>query len=174
MFVEKFYRPLTIVVVGTHTSGKSTIGEELAKRLGCQFDREFGEIERYASSLVAGGHLHGNGSSTSFDKTNGGRDWDDFLHQKECQRDSKCNATRVVETWHIVNAAWYQLRQRRRSIENFDLERYKNSISKPLESSQVIVVQLALSSHSVMVNRREIDGRNKERLPMEDNDKECR
>jgi len=171
--VEKFHRPLTIVVVGTHASGKSTIGTELAKRLGCQFDRELGEIERDANSLVAGGHLHGNGSSTGFDETNGGRDWDDFLHKKECQRDSKCNATRVVETWHIGNAAWYQFRQQQSSMENIDLDRYENSISKHLDSSRVIVVQLALSSHSVMVRRRENDGRNKDRLPMEDDDKEC-
>ncbi|KAL7461480.1 hypothetical protein ACHAXS_001910 [Conticribra weissflogii] len=171
---EKFHLPATIVLVGTHASGKSTIGTALAERLGCRFDCELGDVERDASSLVAGGHLHGNGNSKNDNKTNSGQDWDDFLHEKECRRDAKCDVTRVVETWHIGNAAWYQLRQRQKGRENIDLGRYENAISKHLDTSRVIVVQLALNSHSAMVRRRKNEGKTKKRVPMEDDVKECR
>jgi thymidylate kinase len=172
------FRDLTICIVGTHTSGKSTIGRKLAKVLGCRFDAELGEIERDADSLVEGGHLHGDGSSTtSFSASPDQEDWDDFLLKKECERDalfqvSKCSI-RVVETWHVGNAAWYKLRQQKGNGVITDLERYKFAISKHQESSLVVVVQLMLASPSTMVRRREIDTDNRKRLPMQDEEKEC-
>lgn len=173
------FRDLTICIVGTHTSGKSTIGRKLAKVLGCQFDAELGETERDSESLVEGGHLHGDGSSTiSLSSSHGQEeDWDDFLLKKECERDAQFqdskSSIRVVETWHVGNAAWYKLRQQKSSAANAGLERYKNAISKHHESSLVVVVQLMLASPSTMVRRREIDTDNRKRLPMQDDEKEC-
>ena len=166
------FRPMTICIIGTHTSGKSTIGRKLAKILGCQFDGELGEIERDKESLVEGGHLHGDGSSSTA-STQGSEDWDDFLLKKECERDaafsSSTSSIRVVETWHVGNAAWYKLRK----AENADLERYKSAIAKHQETSLVVVVQLMLKSPSTMVQRREVDSDNKKRLPMKDDEQEC-
>ena len=173
------FRDLTICIVGTHTSGKSTIGRKLAKLLGCQFDAELGETERDSESLVEGGHLHGDGSSTtllSSSPPGQEEDWDDFLLKRECERDAlfqdSKSSIRVVETWHVGNAAWYKLRQQK-SAANTDLERYKIAISKHQESSLVVVVQLMLTSPSTMVRRREIDTDNRKRLPMQDDEKEC-
>eukprot|EP00986_Skeletonema_menzelii_P014829 scaffold10375_cov123-Skeletonema_menzelii.AAC.1 len=166
------FRDLTICIVGTHTSGKSTIGRKLAKLLGCQFDEELGETERDSESLVEGGHLHGDGSSTTTSTSPGQEDWDAFLHGKECERDTlfqdSKSSVRVVETWHIGNAAWYNLRH-----PAADVERYKIAITKHQESSLVVVIQLMLASPSTMVRRREVDVDNTNRLPMQDDEKEC-
>ena len=165
------FRDLTICIVGTHVSGKATIGGKLAKLLGCQFDGEVGEIERDSESLVEGGHLHGDGSSAP--SSPGQEDWDDFILKKECERDSlfqnSKSSIRVVETWHVGNAAWYKLRKQKSA----DLERYKSAIAKHQESSLVAVVQLMLASPSTMVRRREINAGNRKRLPMQDEEKEC-
>jgi hypothetical protein len=169
-------RNLTVCIVGTHTSGKSTIGRRLAKVLGCQFDVELGETERDSESLVEGGHLHGDGSSTTSSSSPDRKDWDEFLLTKECERDAlfqdSKGSIRVVETWHAGNAAWYKLRQQK-SAANADLERYHNAILKHQESSFVVVVQLMLASPSTMVRRREVDTGNRKRLPMQDDEEEC-
>ncbi len=166
------FRDLTVCIIGTHTSGKSTIGRKLAKLLGCQFDEELGEIERDSESLVEGGHLHGDGSSAT--TSSGKEDWDDFLLRKECERDTQFqdsnSSIRVVETWHVGNAAWYKLRQQQKST---DLDRYKTAIAKHQESSLVVAIQLMLSSPSTMVRRREADADNSRRLPMRDDEQEC-
>jgi thymidylate kinase len=169
------FRNLTICIVGTHTSGKSTIGRKLAKILGCLFHAELGETERDSESLVEGGHLHGDGSSTA---SLNSKDWDDFLLKKECERDAAFKdskgSIRVVETWHVGNVAWFRLRQQKSAANNADQERYRIAISKHQESSFVVVVQLMLASSSTMVRRREVDTDNRKRLPMLDDENECR
>ena len=170
------FRNLTICIVGTHTSGKSTIGRKLAKLLGCQFDGELGETERDSESLVQGGHLHGDGSSSATTTSSGQEDWDDFIHEKESERDilfqDSKSSMRVVETWHVGNGAWYNLRQQQQSSST-DFERYKIAIAKHQESSLVLVIQLMLESPSTMVRRRRQDTDNSKRLPMQDEEKEC-
>ena len=172
------FRKLTICIVGTHTSGKSTIGRKLAKLLGCQFDGELGETERDSESLVGGGHLHGDGSSATSKQSSVQNDWDDYLHRIECERDilfqDSNNSTRVVETWHVGNGAWYNLRQQhKQKNSSTELERYKIAIAKHQESSLVLVIQLTVASPSTMIRRRALDTGNSKRLPMQDEEKEC-
>lgn len=172
------FRKLTICIIGTHTSGKSTIGRKLAKLLGCQFDGELGETERDSESLVDGGHLHGDGSSVTTKQSSVQNDWDDYLYEKECERDilfhDSNSYMRVVETWHVGNGAWYNLRQQhKQKNSSTDLERYKIAIAKHQESSLVLVIQLMVASPSTMVRRRTLDTDNSKRLPMQDEVKEC-
>ena len=90
--------PITVVVTGSHCSGKTSIAKLLSGYLGWQFDPEIGDILRDKDSLVADGHLSGDGSGGDY-----GDDWDTFVHKKECERDSSCltSCNRVVETWHL-------------------------------------------------------------------------
>jgi hypothetical protein len=85
-----------------------------------------------------------------------------------------CNSyMRVVETWHVGNGAWYNLRQQQKKNGSTDLERYKIAIAKHQESSLVLVIQLMVASSSTMVRRRTLDTDNSKRLPMQDEEKEC-
>ena len=108
--------------------------------------------------------------------SSGQEDWDDFIHEKESERDilfqDSKSSMRVVETWNVGNAAWYNLRQQQQSSST-DFERYKIAIAKHRESSLVLVIQLMLESPSTMVRRRRLDTDNSKRLPMQDEEKEC-
>ena len=119
--------------------------------------------------------MHGDGSSitTSLGEKH---DWDGRILEAECQRDEQSACSRVVETWHCGNAAWCQLRQKQKNditSADVDLERYKHAIAKHQETRLVLIVQLTLGSSSVMVKRRERYATMKERLPMQNEVKEC-
>ena len=56
----------TVVIMGTHCAGKKTVGEALARRLGCVFEGELGDVLRGEhSALVPLGHLHGDGTAAA-------------------------------------------------------------------------------------------------------------
>ncbi|KAL7532921.1 hypothetical protein ACHAXR_004929 [Thalassiosira sp. AJA248-18] len=175
-FQRRTFRNMTIAIVGTHGSGKATIGNALAKLLDCKFDPELGEILRDNGALVASGHLHGNGSCTTTNHSEQ-QNWDDKIHEEECQRDNNANTgSRVVETWHLGNYAWCQLRQKQNQHgqkAEANLERYKCAIAKHNETHLVLLVKLNLASSSIIVQRRKEDATMRERLPMQDEEKEC-
>jgi len=168
------FRGMTIAIIGCHGAGKSTICAKLSLLLGCNQDPELGEILRDRSSLMASGHLHGNGSSTNTSEEEQ-QSWDDRIHKEECKRDDeRRSGTRVVETWHVGNASWYQLRQKQKRQDQISLERYRSAIAKHLEQSSVLLVQLALDSPSVITQRREKDPGMGKRLPMKAVEEECK
>jgi ABC-type oligopeptide transport system ATPase subunit len=165
------FRDMTIAIIGTHGSGKSTIGTKLANLLGCRFDPELGTILRDQDSLVTSGHLHGNGSSTKTSQDEQ-QDWDDRIHSAEVKRDEESSGNRVVETWHLGNKSWYQLRERQ--FDHRRLERYTSAVANHRETSLVLMVQLALETPSIMVRRRKQHAKMRERLPMENEEEECK
>jgi hypothetical protein len=167
-------RGMTIAIVGTHSSGKHTVGSALAKLLGWAFDPELGDILRDSESLVAGGHMHGDGSSSTDDEK--GNNWDVKVHDAECQRDKELDNTksRVVETWHIGNAAWYSFREKQKQVRGVsDMNQYKLAIAKHLQKHPVIIIQLTLNSSSVIIERLRSYPTVRKRIPMGDECKEC-
>ena len=93
---------MLVVLCGGHTSGKSTIGR-LLKQRGYAFYPELGDI------------LRSDDSAHSINAEQGERSWDEFVFQKEEERDAKIASLMkdyaklgddymaFVETWHIQN-----------------------------------------------------------------------
>ena len=73
-------KPITVVMNGTHCSGKKTSGEKLAKLLNREFQGELGDVLRDFDNLKAGGHHVGDGSNVNRE------DWDTRIYSAECQR----------------------------------------------------------------------------------------
>jgi len=115
---------ITLALTGCHASGKTTIGKALAKLLGWRFDPELGEVLREKNKLQPGGHMYGDGSSSSNnEERNTAMDWDDLIFDAETARDKECaegGHCRVVETWHVGNSKWYALRQRHKKDNGND------------------------------------------------------
>lgn len=132
--------------------------------MGLHFDEELGQILRIEDNLVAGGHLCGNGSvsNNSVDES-----WDGRIHAAECDRDKASSASRIVESWHFGNEAWYRLRH---NGENHP--RYTEQVASV--SSLVLRIHLSLPSHRAVLGRRKKYPVAMTRLPMEDEEKECR
>ncbi len=173
------------------TKGKSTIGKYLAKLCGCRFDEELGDVLRDKPNLVPSGHLHGGGTSTTDNADV--KSWDDTIYWAECQRDEQStreNCFRVVESWHIQNAAWCQMRQSQnlergeKKVDDGKLEsltsstnvlgRYYDAIAKFQKTSDVLMVHLKLDSATKIMERRKMYASARQRLPFQDEEEECK
>lgn len=97
-------RPVTLVLFGPHTSGKLTLGERVASKMGWRFDPELGYLLR-TRNISANGHRGEEGASKDKDSYS---TWDDEIFRAETARDctAACGASRVVETWHCGNLLW--------------------------------------------------------------------
>jgi len=167
-----FPMPMTVVLTGSHCSGKTSLGKILAGYLGWRFDPEIGDIKRDKDSLVAGGHLSGDGSGSK-----DGDDWDTFVNEKECERDSSCptSCNRVVETWHIGNLAWALLRlngSQSDEKETMLKARAHQAIQKEMKHRNVVCVHFQTSAETT-IRRRQNQPNNALRLPMKDEKEEC-
>lgn len=115
-------KPITIALIGPHTSGKRTIGLQFAKKYDCIFQEELGDVLRDVNHLVLDGHLYGDGVDEMTSKqTYRGSKWDDYIHEKEIERDELYHEgfyakNRIVETWHPGNLLWAL--QRKHSDDN--------------------------------------------------------
>ena len=89
-----------IVLVGAHSSGKTTLGRALAKRLGWHFDDEIGYRLRMNALLEDPNQL-ADVRQSEFDRR---------VCAEECLRDSKRDYDAVVETWHGGNLAYIAAR----------------------------------------------------------------
>ncbi len=96
---------MDVIFIGVHGSGKSTLGARLARALQVPFDAELGReaMERRGPSCAT---------------VDAGQDFDAALWDAEGERDRGARqrlrgargVRRVVETWHVGNAA-YALRR---------------------------------------------------------------
>ena len=160
----------TIAFVGTHCSGKTTIGNRLSELLGWYFDEELGKILRDEDSLVANGHLIGGG-----DGINSKDQWDELIMRKECERDNISTTNhvcRVVETWHCGNAAWNYFRRKgdlsQNEFRSTVLQTYIDAMKKHVESTSVLMVFLSIDSANTIISRRLNDHDAMKRLPLEE------
>jgi len=95
----------TLVLIGPHSAGKTTLGRHIASALSWRFDEELGEqLRRRALARDAGAHAAL--AQPEFDRR---------VLQAELARDAHraANRPRVIETWHLGNLAY----ARRRSPE---------------------------------------------------------
>ncbi|KAI0563255.1 Thymidylate kinase [Gracilaria domingensis] len=164
--------PVTVAILGTHTSGKKTVGERLAAIFGWSFHPKLGDILRDKDKIVAGGHRTGDGTAEKLALTT---PWDDVVHSAECERDRTTTSSRVVETWHVGNMAWSLLRQKSstESQQNAGqvIERAKAAIRSELEKAVVLFVHLRIEVETC-IRRRRIE-ENSKRIPMIDESHEC-
>lgn len=85
---------MTIVLVGCHGAGKTTIGTMLAQRLGLPFHDEIGR------SLAEDRRWRASGTAADAQPA-----FDDEVFRREIARDRHVGG-RVVETWHAGNLAY--------------------------------------------------------------------
>ncbi|CAE7497796.1 unnamed protein product [Symbiodinium sp. CCMP2592] len=133
-------RKVTVVLMGPHTAGKSTVRKCLAERLQWRSDEELGTSLRGEEEEK--GRYH--------------KAWDDTIHQAEVARDQERRSTvtsRVVETWHLGNLAWALTRHPEQQEDL--LKRAVDAIGQEIETGIVLMVLLKIDA-ATMVRRRAI------------------
>lgn len=132
------FRKATVVLMGPHTAGKSTVRKCLAERLQWRSDEELGTSLRGEEEEK--GRYH--------------KAWDDTIHQAEVARDQERRSTvtsRVVETWHLGNLAWALTRHPEQQ-EDF-LKRAVDAIGQETEAGIVLMVLLKIDAATMMRRR---------------------
>lgn len=131
-------RKATVVMMGAHTAGKSTIRQILAGRMKWKSDEELG------TSLRGKQEEQGKYHET----------WDDKIHQAEVARDqerSNTSTSRVVETWHLGNFFWALTRQPEQQRDVL-LKRALDAIQQEQQTGIVLFVMLKINA-ATMVRR---------------------
>ena len=129
-------RKATVVMMGAHTSGKSTIRNILAERMKWNSDEEFG------TSLRGKQEEQGKYQEA----------WDDQIHQAEVARDqerSNTSASRVVETWHLGNFVWALTRQPEQQRDVL-LKRAVDAIQQEQQTGIVLFVLLKINAATMV------------------------
>lgn len=92
----------TIVLIGPHGAGKTTVGRQIAQALGWRFDDEIGERLR-RQALARDPSAHAALPQSDFDRA---------VIEEELRRDHEVAAQgpRIVETWHLGNLAYARQR----------------------------------------------------------------
>ena len=131
-----------VVLVGAHSSGKTTLGKALSDNLGWQFDDEIGYRLRMKAVQEDPTQLADVHQS----------DFDRSVCLAECHRDSERHANAVVETWHGGNLAYIV----ERSPEIYTDMR--EMIRKHLQGLilEVVVVPLQIQAATLQVRQREV------------------
>ena len=146
---------LTVVVMGSHTAGKSTVGAEVAQRLQWQWDSELGTSLRGAQEEMG----------------NYGAAWDETIHKAEVARDQErmsSKTSRVVETWHLGNYVWALTRHPEQEEEL--RRRALNAILEEQETTRVLLVLLQIDVSTML---RRTKGFETSVLHFKDEEAEC-
>jgi len=122
----------TLVFIGPHGAGKTTIGQAVALRLGWRFDEEIGRRLR-EEALARDPAAHAMLTQRAFDQA---------VMAEELERDRmRRGVWRVVETWHPGNLAYAHARSGeelvtayRRALDGLDRSRV---LVQPLRISDV-------------------------------------
>lgn len=95
-------RVRTLVLIGPHAAGKTTLGRRVAAALGWRFDDEIGERLRRLA-LAEDPHAHAQRPQEDFDTQ---------VLMAELLRDAESGESvpRIVETWHPGNLAYARRR----------------------------------------------------------------
>ena len=134
-------KPLTLVILGIHSSGKTTLGKLLAKHYGWIFHEEIGNKLRLREL------------SKDRDKNVmiSQQNFDDEVFKEEFDRDyawsRNTKNSRVVETWHIGNLAYAHKR------ESIISQSYLDNIKNNLENC--IIVYLKISKETLGLRLRD-------------------
>jgi energy-coupling factor transporter ATP-binding protein EcfA2 len=91
---------LSVVMIGPHGSGKTTLGKSLAKLLRWEYHEEIGKALRRQALLE-----HPDQTAEKSQP-----DFDLKVFELERQRDRKSFKSRIVETWHPGNLAYAESR----------------------------------------------------------------
>lgn len=157
--------------MGTHCSGKQTIGQALGKLWNCEFHLELGDIMRDKDQLQTNGHQTGNGTLTEH-----ATKWDNRIYKAEKERDDQSQGlNRIVETWHIGNWLWSQSRQTTHS-KNEQTDRLLSNVQRAIQESMrksLILFVLLEIDVATSVRRRRTNDVNARRLPMSEETTEC-
>ena len=126
----------TVVIMGAHTAGKSTVRKRVAERMQWQSDEELGTSLRGEQE----------------EQGNYGDAWDDTIHAAEIERDGRSKLTsRVVETWHLGNFVWALTRCP--ELKEDLLNRAIDAIRQEQEGGIVLFVLLKINA-ATMLRRR--------------------
>lgn len=106
---------LLVIILGSHTSGKSTIARLMHDRFQLPYDGELGDTLRVPAGgdNVVTGYQHPDMTPAEAADELGG--WDNFVHRKEHERDEARRMDQpitIVETWHVQNYSWVAFRDR--------------------------------------------------------------
>lgn len=117
-----------LILVGVHGAGKTTLGQVLSSSLGVPFDPELGRLMRL-EALERDPLCDAQADQPWFDE---------LLWQRELERDAKAQGLRglpvrrVVETWHIGNAAYAAARHGQEAAWHERLRRVLASSPVPI------------------------------------------
>lgn len=134
-------RVQTLVLIGPHAAGKTTLGRRVAAALGWRFDDEIGERLRRLA-LAADPHAHAQRVQEDFDEK---------VLMAELLRDAESESVpRVIETWHSGNLAY----ARRRSPQV--AARFEDRLRVAAQRAPGLLVQpLALSEKTLRLRQSE-------------------
>ncbi len=136
----------TIVLVGPHTAGKSTVAGRLAELYGWALHRELGDSLR-ARDPVTGALPDCMASATSFDeailKAESNRD---------CEPISTSTKVRVVETWHVGNLGWAEGRSDSSYFSSL-YQRTTAAVDSHCKSARVFIQPLTCTADTAMTRR---------------------
>ena len=147
--------PITLILMGTHTSGKRVIGQKVAQDLGWHFDPELGDILRENKNLK-------NGHEVGYEN-----DWDEKIFIAEEERDRNFhNECRIIETWHIGNLLWAMFRDPCNACSRY-LQRTINAVDDEMKKSRVIIIFLSITKETVL-RRHQMNKEKREEVNMSD------
>lgn len=135
----------SIVLVGAHGAGKTTLGRILAERLGVPFHAELGrELAQDPAWRPAG--VTAEDAAEAFDTELFARE---LARDLAWQADPEASDLRVVETWHLGNLAYAE----ERSPET--ARAWAQTLWEHCRAQQVVVVWVAVDSDVLQVRQSE-------------------
>lgn len=137
-------RVQTVILIGPHSAGKTTIGHGLAHALGWRFDEELGDRLR-RQALAIDPAAHASRPQPGFDEQ---------VLQSELERDTQMadGGPRIVETWHLGNLAYAKLRSPHAASRMAD--RVRTAIARSAERG-LIVQPLCITEATLRARQRE-------------------